>query len=373
LAAYHATADERYAAAARKTWNLLAKPYYDEPSGLFRTELGSDVVTLTPYDVGIQLGAIREIMFSTPVHLIEPLVDWFPRWWVQTVNTSGMQQSEDNRTGELFYGVRDADFDDDGIPFMGEGPGRHGIAPVLAGKVIVSLGDAGKEAFEDARGEVHDPARWGGDVRYGYKKGTLRASALPVTIQDEDLIERSPMKRFDGMTYPLPASRPHKPPATELTAKQLIRQEANCVFCHGWNGEGITGLPWKADAFERDRDSMFEIPKFGRASRLMPEWGLGHSDGVGTVLSDEEIYRIVDFVQSEEFRTLIDEAQEGIIDPQFPPKDAYFYISRAYLNGRDEPATRADILTVLEAYERAVATNTKINVLELLGASGPGN
>ncbi len=64
-----------------------------------------------PYDVGIQLGAIRELMFTTPVHLIEPILDWYPRWWVQTVDISGMQQSELNLTGELFYGVRDADFD----------------------------------------------------------------------------------------------------------------------------------------------------------------------------------------------------------------------------------------------------------------------
>lgn len=374
LAAYDATEEERYAAAARKTWNLLAQNYYDEVSGLFRTEVGNDVVTLTPYDVGIQLGAIREIMFATPVHLIEPMVDWFPRWWVQTVDTSGMQQAEDNRTGELFYGVRDADFDNDGIPFTGKGPGRYGIAPVLAGKVGVVVGNTNPDTFSDLKGEVDDPAAWGGKVQYRYAAGSLPAPVLPVTVEGDDLVERSPMKRFDGMMYPLPASkRPQLAARVQLSGKQLIEKEGNCVLCHGWTGEGITGLPWKADAFERDRDSMFEIPKTGRFSRLMPEWGIGNQDAVGSVLSNEEIYRIVDYVQSEEFRTLITESQAGIIQPQFPPKDAYFYISRAYLNGRAEPATEKDILTVLKAYEKAVATNTKVNVLPLLGAHEPTN
>ncbi len=368
LAAYHATENEKYARAARQTWNLLAGSYYHEPTGLFRSQLGSDVVELTPYDVGIQLGAIREIMFTTPVHLIEPILDWYPRWWVQTVDISGMQQSELNFTGELFYGVRDADFDGDGIPFASKGPGRHGIAPSLAARVAVALGGSASSALAGLEGEDHDPDRWGGNVRYEYQAGSMPMPRLPITIEESDeLVERSPMKRFDGLTYPLPASKPYHPSDTGLTGKQLLQR--NCILCHGWTGQGITGLPWRADAFERTRDSMFEIPKFGRASRLMPEWGLGNADGVGSVLSDEEIYRIVDFVQSDEFKTLIEEAEAGIIHPQFPPKDAYYYISRAYLHGRKEKATEADILTVLEAYERAVATNTKINVLELLGAT----
>ena len=370
VAAYHATEDERYARAARKTWNLVASRYYHEHSGVFRSELGSDIVTLTPYDVGIQLGAIREIMFSTPVHLIAPMLDWYPRWWVQTVNTSGMQQAEGNRTGELFYGVRDADFDGDGLPFFGKGPGRNGIAPVMAGKVVIALPGAGPDAVADLKGERHDPRRWGGKVVFGYRCGTMPAPTLPIEIDEDGLFERSPMKRFDGLTYPIPASKPHAKPDSNLTAKQLIREEANCVFCHGWTGEGITGLPWRKDAFERTRDSMFEIPKFGRFTRLMPEWGLGCQDDVGSVLSEEEIYRIVDFVQSEEFRTLITESEQGVIHPQFPPKDAYYYISRAYLRGRSSPATEADILAVLEAYEKAVATNTKLNALAVLGVPG---
>lgn len=373
LAAYHGTADERYAQAARKTWGLLATRYYDEASGLFRSELGNDVVTLTPYDVGIQLGAIRELMFATPVHLIEPMVDWFPRWWVQTVDNSGMQQSEANRTGELFYGVRDADYDDDGIPFFSKGPGSHGIAPVLAARVGVALDGASADAAKHMKGTLHDPARWGGDVRFGYESGTLSAPVLPVVVEGDDLVARGSMRRFDGLTYALPASKAHAPPSTELTAKQLIREDVNCVLCHGWTGEGITGLPWRRDAFERTRASMFEIPKFGRFTRLMPEWGLGNQDAVGSVLSEDEIYRIVDFVQSEEFRTLIKESEEGIMHPEFPPKDAYYYISRAYLNGRTEPATEADILALLEAYERAVATNTKVNALQVLGAPGSGH
>jgi len=278
-----------------------------------------------------------------------------------------MQQSEGNRTGELFYGVRDADFDNDGIPFFGKGPGWYGVAPVLAGRVSVALEGASADAVKKMKGKAHDPARWGGMIRYGYEGGTRPAPVLQVTVEGDDLAERSPMKRFDGLTYPLPASKSHIVPTSELTGKQLV--ERNCVICHGWSGEGITGLPWKKDAFERTRDSMFEIPKFGRASRLMPEWGLGHGDAIGVTLSEEEIYRIVDYVQSAEFKTIISESEAGIIQPQYPPKDAYYYISRAYLRGRSEPATEADILIVLEAYEKAVATNTKVNVLRLLGAT----
>ena len=374
--AYHATSDEKYAEAARKTWNHVNQQYWHEPSGLYRTTLRDDTVFITPESVTAQMWAYREIMFATPVHLIEPLIDRWTRWWVQTVDMTGLQQSEENRTGELCHGVCSKDFDNDGIPWMGQGHGRFGVSPVFANQMAVNIGGSDNQAFAQLDGEIHDPEMYGGKVLYRYQPKTqdqaLKGIILPITLTveyDEDdfplapWVNRDPLLRFDGLTYPMPPAIPFKR-GSDLTGKQMV--EMNCASCHGYSGEGITGIPWKDDSLHRTRDDMFEVPKNGRFTRLMPEWGLGVGDEMGAVLTDDEIYRIVDYVQSQGFKQGVYEDFSGIAHPNTPPKDVYWFISLSYIHGKKSPATDEDIKLVMDAQVRAIREKKNIDIMALL-------
>ncbi len=379
--AYHATGQEKYAEAARKVWNYVNAQFWDESNGLFRTRLGDDTVYVTPVSTAAQLWAYREIMFATPAHLLEPLIDRWTRWWVQTVDMTGLIQSEENRTGELCHGVCAKDFDNDGIPSMRKGHGRYGIAPVFASRVAVNLGGENNLEFRRLGGEIHDPEMYGGRVRYGYKHKTLEQSLvgiqLPVKLDiqfDTDgpkapWILRDKMTRFDGVTYMVPPAIPMIR-GSNFTGRQLM--EMNCAHCHGYTGEGITGIPWKDDALHRTRDDMFEVPKNGRFLRLMPEWGRGLGDDFGSVLTDEELYRIVDYVQSNEFKQLVHEDYSGIAHPTMPPKDVYWYISLSYIHGKQTPATEEDIRLIMDAQERAVKERRSIDIMALLREAEQG-
>lgn len=380
--AYHATGNEKYTEAARKAWNYVNEKYWHEPSGLYRTRLNDDTVIITPMAVAGQLWAYREIMFATPIQLIEPLIDRFPRWWVQTVNMTGFIQSEENRTGELCHGVCSADYDNDGIPWTGKGHGRFGIAPGLAAKIAVNLGGPNNEAFAALGGEKHDPEMYGGKVVYRYAPKSsdqaLKGILLPVKLDvkyDKDgspeapWVARGKMTRFDGLTYPVPPAIPFKR-GSNFTGRQIV--EMNCAHCHGYTGEGITGIPWKDSSLHRTRDDMFEVPKNGRFTRIMPEWGRGLGDEMGSTLTDEEIYRIVDYVQSREFQQEVYQDYNGIANPNQPTKDAYFYISLSYLHGKKTPATEEDIRLVMDAQERAIREKRPIDIMALLREAEKG-
>ena len=62
-------------------------------------------------------------------------VERYKRFWVQGVNSSGIQQSEYEETGERDFFV--ADGDGDGIPRMEYAGGKYGIAPVFASRVVI--------------------------------------------------------------------------------------------------------------------------------------------------------------------------------------------------------------------------------------------
>ncbi len=259
---------------------------------------------------------------------------------------SGMIQSEENRSGELAIGVGSADWDNDGVPWLGKGDGEFGIAPTLALEVAVNIGTAGKnKSFNALKGQKHWAEMYGGDVKYGYQKTSSAVDmTLPVKMNMEDWEERDELLRWDGTVMQLPSSKMFKR-GSDLTGRQIF--EMNCAHCHGYTGEGITGISYEADALVRTRNDMFEVPKNGRFTRLMPEWGIGNRDEHGGVLTDEEIYKIVDYVQSDEFKKVFKGVQEGYAFPSYPPKDPYFYISRAYDMGKKNPATKEDIALIM--------------------------
>jgi hypothetical protein len=161
----------------------------------------------------------------------------------------------------------------------------------------------------------------------------------------------------------LPPAKPFKR-GSELTGRQIF--EMNCAHCHGYTGEGITGISYEADSLVRTRDDMFEVPHNGRFTRLMPEWGIGNRDELGSVLTDKELYKIVDYIQSDEFKKIFVDVQNGYAYPQFPPKDPYFFISRSYVRGKKKPATREDIALIMNLQRDVAKTGKPINIIQKL-------
>lgn len=380
--AYQATGVRQYAEAARATWNYVWTHYWHEPAGVFRSRLGDDTVIIHALDIAAQLRAWREIMFTTPIHVIKPLINKFPRWTVQTMMLSGMIQAEENRSGELALGVGSRDWDNDGVPWLGKADGDFGIAPTLAHEIAINIGTPGQNpTFNQLEGEPHRAEMYGGTIRYGYQplpddkvnKGMLLPVKLDVPLDEEGgltddayeagWVERDTLLRWDGITVQLPPAKPFKR-GSELTGRQIF--EMNCAHCHGYSGEGITGIALDSDSLDRTRDDMFEVPHNGRFSRLMPEWGLGNQDEMESVLTDEEIYRIVDYIQSPAFKKLFVATQQGVQYPNVPPKDPYFYISRSYIRGKKLPATVEDIALVMNAQIEAIRTGKPVNVIQRL-------
>ncbi len=389
--AYQSTGIPKYSEAARATWNHLWTEYWHEPTGVFRSRLGDDTVRVHALDIAAQLRAWREIMFITPIHLIKPLISKFPRYVVQTMMLSGMIQSEENRSGELAMGIGSHDWDNDGVPWLGKGHGTFGIAPTLAHEIAINIGAPGQnEAFNRLPGEMHRAEMYGGDIRYGYRPlpahegndGMLLPVKLEVPLDEQGAltdegyeagwVDRDKILRWDGVTAHLPPAKPFTR-GSELKGRQIF--EMNCAHCHGYSGEGITGIAFDGDSLARPRDDMFEAPHNGRFSRLMPEWGLGNQDEMESTLTDDEVYRIVDYVQSPPFRKKFLESQEGIAYPDAPPKDPYFFISRSYVRGKQQSATVADIALVMAAQMEAIRTGKPIDVIQRLidaERGGPG-
>jgi len=374
IEAYKLTDEGKYIEGARKTWNYVWESYWHEPTGLFRSHLGDDTVRIHSLDIAAQLRAYREMMFATPIHMTKPFINKFSRWAVQTLMMSGMIQSEENRSGELAMGVGASDWDNDGVPWLGKGDGKFGIAPTLALEVAVNIAKPGEnKAFNDLEGQKHWAEMYGGKIRYAYKALSQEKASeemkLPVKIDYEDMVdekgweERGELLRWDGTVQILPPAKPFKR-GSELTGRQIF--EMNCAHCHGYTGEGITGISYEADSLVRTRDDMFEVPHNGRFTRLMPEWGIGNRDELGSVLTDKELYKIVDYIQSDEFKKIFVDVQNGYAYPQFPPKDPYFFISRSYVRGKKKPATREDIALIMNLQRDVAKTGKPINIIQKL-------
>ena len=330
LAAYFTTEDPAFLAGARKAFNLLNRDYWVESHGVYRSRLGDDTVVVTPYEIGIALAAQREMLLTTPAHLADPQIERIARWWIQTVDQSGAIQAETERTGEIYTGFISGDDDGDGIPYVSRGDGAHGIAPVIAGKVIINLGGSENQRFAAAGGQPHplDPSV----VRMRYEPKT-RAEQLAILLPLEnpkgpELVEREPMERADGTIIPLPASKPIRVglgSALNLTGEQIFL--ANCSICHGQHGEGSDGLPLEQD-MHRTHQAMFKIVNTGRFEKFMPPWGVGNSDGFGGTLTRTEIDKVVDYVQSEAFKATYERVERGEVVAGALPKDVWFYLSR---------------------------------------------
>ncbi|MFQ5715838.1 MAG: c-type cytochrome, partial [Nitrospinales bacterium] len=298
----------------------------------------------------------------------------FPRWTVQTLMQSGMILSEENRSGELGIGIGSRDWDNDGVPWLGKGHGKWGTAPTLGELVYVNIGaPGGNQEFNEIDGEMHSAERWGGDIRYNYhprpRQEAVEKLMLPVKIdyeamvEDQEWVEREDLLRWDGTIAPLPPAKFFKR-GSELKGEQIFQM--NCAHCHGYTGEGITGIPFDSDSLARTRDDMFEVPHNGRFTRLMPEWGLGNQDEMESVLTDDEIYRIVDHIQSDYFKKTFIATQNGIVSPDHPIKDPYFYISRSYIRGKEHAASEEDIALVMNAQREAIETGKPVHVIKRL-------
>ncbi|MEE9354440.1 MAG: c-type cytochrome [Methylococcaceae bacterium] len=330
LAGYFTTKDQEFLSAARKTFNLLNQSYWVEKQGVYRSRKNDDTVIVTPYDIGITLSGMREMLLATPTYLADDQIERATRWWIQTVNQSGAMQAETNRTGEIYTGFITGDDDGDGIPAASKADGNYGVAPIIAGKVVINVGENGNESFTDYPGERHNPNQLN-SVRMHYESPSnpRQTTLLPLTNKTiPDLVDRKPMTREDGTTIPLQPSKPIKVglgTALNLTGRQIY--EANCMQCHGQHGEGIDGLPLKKMSAS-PHAVMATITTNGIFNGFMPPWGVGNSDEVGGALTKAEIDKIVAYVQSKQFKLNYEKSQRGEVVANALPKDVWFYLSR---------------------------------------------
>ncbi len=132
LEAYKQLDDQKYFEAAKAAYAFMNEQLWDSATGVYRSSVGAERTVYTPMNLGATLGAMREMILFTKE---QQEIDRFKRFWVQGVNSSGIQQSEYEETGERDFAKRDGD--GDGIPRMEFAGGRHGIAPVYASKVEI--------------------------------------------------------------------------------------------------------------------------------------------------------------------------------------------------------------------------------------------
>ncbi len=132
LKAYQELGDERYLAAAKKGYRSMNEILWDADCGLYRSQAGAAVSIYTPMNLAAALGAVREMILVTRD---ASELARYKRFWVQAVNSSGIQQSEYEETGDADMAKKDSDAD--GIPRMEFAGGKYGIAPVFAGRVEI--------------------------------------------------------------------------------------------------------------------------------------------------------------------------------------------------------------------------------------------
>ncbi|MDA2926105.1 hypothetical protein MYX78_02535 [Acidobacteria bacterium AH-259-G07] len=132
LSAYHELGDLGYLRAAKKAYGFMNQTLWDPTTGVYRSSPGAQVSLYTPLNLGAALGAMREYTLATgDVNEYQR----FKRFWVQAVNSSGIQQAEYEETGD--DDLTQADSDNDGIPRIEAAGGKYGIAPVYAARVEI--------------------------------------------------------------------------------------------------------------------------------------------------------------------------------------------------------------------------------------------
>ena len=303
LAVYQTTSDKKYLAAARKTFNLMNAIYWVHELGIYKSHLNKGIAIVDSYSVGIAMAAMREMMFATPTYNLEPQIERMTRWWIQTVNQSGLLQAEHQSTGEVYTGFGNGDDDGDGIPYVSKAHGQFGSAPVMAAKVVINLGEKDNTEFKQIEGELHYSERFS-KVVMNYQPSKEQA-VLQVSLIDPigaGIVSRKPMQRTDGAYLNLPPSKPiHVGMGTvnRLTGKQIY--EANCMLCHGQHGEGLDGKPLNR-FMKYPAVVMEQFVKSGNPTVSMPAWGLGNGDDVGGALTELEIKKVVAYVSERVFQ-----------------------------------------------------------------------
>ncbi|MFQ5740417.1 MAG: hypothetical protein ACE5JX_15525 [Acidobacteriota bacterium] len=132
LAAFKELKESRYFETARKAYQSMNRTLWDSSTGVYRSQPGAQLSVYTPLNLGAALGAMREYILASGD---AGEYRRFKRFWVQAVDSSGIQQSEYEETGD--DDPTQADSDHDGIPRMEAAGGKYGIAPVFARRVEI--------------------------------------------------------------------------------------------------------------------------------------------------------------------------------------------------------------------------------------------
>lgn len=213
MAAYRATAEERYLQAARRTSRTWNVDFWDEGAGLFKNTPDAAKVVYTPVDVGAALAALREMILADRD---AALLKRFKRFFVQSIDASGLQQAETTYTGEILSEVRNGvtDSDGDGIPFLGRDKAGARVDSVFAARVEFDLSG------------------------------------------------------FSAGPRPTPLAAPALQNGQRLFA-------ANCEICHGEKGIGNEGPRLVENPLVQltGRDAVIGTVSRGRVSVGMPAWG----------------------------------------------------------------------------------------------------
>ena len=132
LEAYKELGDTKYLDAAKAAYEFMNDQLWDNEVGVYRSSVGAQKTIYTPMNLGAAIGAMREMILVTRD---AAEIQRFKRFWVQGVDSSGIQQAEFEETGERDFSLKDGDHD--GIPRMEFAGGRHGVAPVFASQVEI--------------------------------------------------------------------------------------------------------------------------------------------------------------------------------------------------------------------------------------------
>ncbi len=132
-AAYDLTGNADYLAAADEAYNFLISNYYVPQLMGFKTELGNNMATYTPFNFAVITGALREAVLIGG-HTEGAAI--YTRFFKKVANS--MQLAEFDPTGETGN-----DSDGDGIPFLPQQP--DGLAPVFAAEAQYNLDISGIE------------------------------------------------------------------------------------------------------------------------------------------------------------------------------------------------------------------------------------
>ncbi len=133
LEAFGTLGEMRYKEAALRIFDFMERKLWDEKTGLYRSQVDAGTTVYTPLNLGATIGALREILLETRK---PELIERYKRFWVQAIDSSGIQQSEFEETGATE--LNKSDNDNDGIPRMEYGDGKYGIAPVFASRVEIA-------------------------------------------------------------------------------------------------------------------------------------------------------------------------------------------------------------------------------------------